>query len=86
MSWCDVFVLPSWDEAFGTVYSEAMTFGKPVIGCEGRIGEVIRNGFHGFLVKKRDDFSLYAALKQILCDGKLAAEMGKEAKILSERN
>jgi glycosyltransferase involved in cell wall biosynthesis len=86
MSWCDVFVLPSWDEAFGTVYSEAMTFGKPVIGCEGEgIGEVIRNGVHGFLVKKRDDLSLYAALNQILCDGNLAAEMGKEAKILSER-
>lgn len=86
MSWCDVFVMPSWDEAFGTVYSEAMTFGRPVIGCEGEgIGEVIRNGVHGFLVKRRDDLSLSAALKKILCDGDLAAAMGREAKILSER-
>lgn len=33
MSWCDVFALVSWGEASGTVYGEAMQFGKPAIAC-----------------------------------------------------
>lgn len=35
---CDIFVLPSWDEAFGVVYIEALSMGKSVIGCHGQGG------------------------------------------------
>src|SRR5690348_11405720 len=35
---CDIFVLPSWDEAFGVAYLEALSDGKPVVGCEGEGG------------------------------------------------
>lgn len=86
MSWCDVFVLPSWDEAYGTVYSEAMSFGKPIIACQGEgISEVIQDGVHGILVKRQDVASLSEALKRILSNEKLSVNLGKAARSLSER-
>lgn len=85
MSWCDVFVLPSWDEAFGTVNAEAMTFGKPIIGCAGEgISEVIEDGVHGFLVEKRDVESLTIAISRILTDMPLARRMGAQSMELSK--
>jgi teichuronic acid biosynthesis glycosyltransferase TuaC len=85
MSWCDVFVLPSWDEAFGTVNAEAMTFGKPIIGCVGEgISEVIEDGVHGFLVEKRDVESLTLAIARILTDMPLARRMGAQSMELSK--
>lgn len=86
MSWCDVFVLPSWDEAFGTVYSEAMTFAKPIIACQGEgISEVVQDGVHGILVKKQDITSLSEALRRILSNEKLSANLGRAARSLAER-
>lgn len=85
MSWCDVFVLPSWDEAFGTVNAEAMVFGKPIVGCAGEgISEVIEDGVHGFLVEKRDVESLARAVSKILTDGPTAGRMVAKVRQLSE--
>lgn len=85
MSWCDVFALPSWDEPCGTVYGEAMTFGKPVIACatEG-IAELITHGVHGLLVPPRDDAALAGALRRLVEDERLAAELGRRAQRLAE--
>ncbi len=86
MSWCDVFALPSWNEPFGTVYSEAMTFKKPIIACEGEgISEVLEDGVHGLLVKKQDVESLAKALKKVLNDNDLASRLGGAARLLVER-
>jgi len=85
MSWCDVFVLPSWDEAFGTVNAEAMTFGKPIIGCVGEgISEVIEDGVHGFLVEKQDVEALAQAISRILTEIPLARRMGAQSMELSK--
>lgn len=35
---CDIFLLPSWTEAFGVVYIEALSLGKPAVGCKGEGG------------------------------------------------
>src|SRR5262249_38319120 len=41
----DIFTLPSWQEAFGVVYLEAMALGRPVVGCRGQGAEdIIRDG------------------------------------------
>lgn len=67
LSWCDVFVLPSWLEAFGVVFAEAMAYGKPVIGVHGEgISDVIVHGENGLLVPPRDAQALAANLRHLL--------------------
>lgn len=86
MSWCDVFVLPSWGESFGTVYAEAMSFGKPIIACAGEgISEVVQDGVQGLLVKKQDVESLAKALKRLLENKDLALKLGREGRVLVEK-
>lgn len=69
MSWCDVFALPSWGEAGGTVYGEAMQFGTPIIACEGEgIGDIVRHDVHGVLVPARDANAVAEALRKLLVD------------------
>lgn len=76
---CDIFVLPSWDEAFGIVYIEALSLGKPVIGCEGAGGpEDLKSlGNCIELVKPRDVESLVAALERLINDPERRRQMGE---------
>ncbi|MGH7563459.1 MAG: glycosyltransferase [Gemmatimonadota bacterium] len=84
MSWCDIFALPSWGEADGTVYGEAMQFGKPIIACVGEgITEVVRDGVHGCLVPARDSSRLADALRSLLADASRRERMGAEARELA---
>lgn len=78
----DVFVLPSWYEALGCVYLEAMACGLPVIGCYGNgIDEVYTNGAQGYLVRNKDGEQLVNAMKNLL-DREQTAIMGKAARDL----
>lgn len=84
MSWCDVFALASWGEADGTVYGEAMQFGRPVIACaEEGISEVVRDGEHGRLVPARDDAALADALRWLLADPERRTRLGAMARDLA---
>lgn len=48
---CEVFCLPSSQESFGGVYTEAWSFGKPVIGCDiPAVRAVIEDERDGYLV------------------------------------
>jgi glycosyltransferase involved in cell wall biosynthesis len=59
----DIFCLPSFHEAFGLVYVEAMALGKPVIGCRKQGPEAfITDGVNGFLVEPRSS----EAVKDVL--------------------
>ncbi len=87
MSECDVFVLPSWNEAFGVAYVEAMAHGKPVIGCRGEgIEDFIEHGKTGMLVKPRDVDSLVEALDFVLSHPEEARAMGQRARRLVVEN
>lgn len=78
MELCDVFSMPSWGDAFGIVYLEAMARGRPVIGCR-RSGaqESVRDGVDGLLVEPKDVASLSDALQRLLLDPQLCQQMGE---------
>lgn len=64
---CDVFSLPSWSEAFGIVYLEAMAMGKPIIGCrEQGIEEIIDHNINGYLIDPKNQDDLTSILKYII--------------------
>ena len=76
----DIFVLPSWREAFGIVYLEAMACGKPVIGCLGQGAEdIIRHEQDGLLVRPLEVEHLAAALRRLLDNPGFAMHLGAQA-------
>jgi glycosyltransferase involved in cell wall biosynthesis len=49
---CDLLCLPSTQESFGGVFTEAWSLGKPVVGCDiPAVREVVDNGGNGYLVR-----------------------------------
>jgi glycosyltransferase involved in cell wall biosynthesis len=84
MSWCDVFALPSWGEAGGTVYGEAMQFGKPIVACKGEgITDIARDQVHGRLVSARSVPELVEALGWLLEDASRRQRLGEAARQLA---
>jgi glycosyltransferase involved in cell wall biosynthesis len=79
---CDIFVLPSWDEAFGVAYVEALYMGKPAVGCEGQGGpdDLRALGDCIALVKPRDVDSLAEAIRELLNQPERRARMGAEGR------
>lgn len=78
---CTVFVLPSRYEGLGCVYLEAMSVGKPVIGCRGQgIAEIIRHGSNGFLVGPDNERELTLALEMLLRDESRRRNLGAAAR------
>ncbi|MFI5411072.1 glycosyltransferase [Kaistia sp. UC242_56] len=82
---CDVFSLPSWAEAFGIVYLEAMARMRPTIGCTGNgAADIIEDYFDGFLVPPRSPEALSAILKKLLRDPVRCGEIGFKARQKAE--
>jgi glycosyltransferase involved in cell wall biosynthesis len=74
---CDVLCVPSLQESFGGVYTEAWVFGKPVIGCDiPAVSEVIENGVNGFLVDQRPD-QIADRICELLLSPGVARRMGE---------
>lgn len=81
MRHCTVFALPCRYEGLGCVYLEAMSSGKPVIGCRGQgIAEIIRQGANGFLVGPDNEKELTLALGMLLRDEGLRRRIGIAAR------
>src|SRR5215471_21461210 len=77
---CTVFALPSRHEGLGCVYLEAMSCGKPVVGCRGQgIAEVIRQGSNGYLVGPDNEKELTLVLGMLLRDETKRRNLGNAA-------
>jgi glycosyltransferase involved in cell wall biosynthesis len=78
----NVLVLPSiCFESFGLVVSEAMAFGRPVIGSNvGGISDLIEDGVNGFLVAPGKEQELAEKVCTIIGNRQLALNMGERGK------
>jgi glycosyltransferase involved in cell wall biosynthesis len=84
---CDVFVMASSADSFGTVYLEAWLYGKPVVGADaGGVPEVVSHGEDGLVVKFGRPSELADAVSTLLADAALRRDMGEKGrrKVLDE--
>ena len=78
MARAEVFAMPSWDEAFGLVYTEAMAQGTPVIACRGEGPEdFIKDGVSGYLAGARDAAAVAGIIRRVLDDPSSAVAVGE---------
>jgi glycosyltransferase involved in cell wall biosynthesis len=71
-------------EPWGLVVNEAMTSGLPVVSTDAvgaAAGGLIVDGRNGFVVPEQDTAALAAALRRLISDPRLAAELGAQARI-----
>ena len=81
MARAQLVALPSWDEAFGLVYTEAMAQGTPVVAGKGEGPEdFIEDGVSGYLAPVRDAEALAGIIATVLDDPVGAADVGEAGK------
>lgn len=91
-STCSAFVLAAQTvdgsrEGFPMVFYEAHSLGAPVISTYGFGSEyVIKNEWNGFLVPQNDHVALAGAIRKIVSDTTLRAEMSRHAREEAEKH
>lgn len=74
----DIFVFPTYNEAFGLVNLEAMEHKLPIVSTnEGGIPDVIKDGENGFICIKNNPFSLAECIEKLLLNKNLRYRMGE---------
>lgn len=73
---CDIFVMPSYFEAYGLVFIEALTYGLPCIGRNvNEMPYFIENGETGLLLGEDDAESLALMMEKLLHDEAIKANV-----------
>jgi glycosyltransferase involved in cell wall biosynthesis len=76
----DIFVLPSVEDGFGVVTTEALAAGLPAIVSENcGSADAVRDGVNGFVVPARDASALRDRIERLLADDELRLRMGAAA-------
>lgn len=82
---CDLFVLPTHQEALGQSYIEAMAAGLPVIGTNvDGVPELIEDDVNGLLVPSRNLDALRAAIVQLIDNPSLRTRLGNAGRRMTE--
>ncbi|KMQ51869.1 glycosyl transferase family 1 [Chitinispirillum alkaliphilum] len=77
---CLFLCVPSREETFGIVFTEAMSYGKPVLSLDiPPINEIVENGKSGILTPVNDKESLKRALLRLISDSRLRDRLGQNA-------
>ena len=75
----DVFVFPTYNEAFPLVLLEAMQHHLPIVSTrEGGIPDILKEGENGLFCNKKDAESLARVLERLLDDEDLRRQMGEQ--------
>jgi len=83
----DAFVMPTYGDAFGIVFIEAMASGLPVIASKlTQTAEIVREGETGFLVNPGDRQELAHKLQLLIGNHSLGRQMGKRARQIVEES
>ncbi|MFM0053492.1 glycosyltransferase family 4 protein [Caballeronia grimmiae] len=82
---CDLFVLPTHQEALGQSYIEAMAAGLPVIGTDvDGVPELIKHDVNGLLVPPKNPDALRAAIVQLIDNPELRIRLGEAGRRITE--
>ncbi|HEV2135373.1 MAG TPA: glycosyltransferase [Terracidiphilus sp.] len=82
----DAFFLPSRTETLGLVLLEAMAAGCPVVTpLAGGTSDVVQDGVTGFLYDPTSPTGAVDAVRKLLFDAEIRAEMGERARADAER-
>ncbi|MEA5480331.1 glycosyltransferase family 4 protein [Pseudanabaena galeata UHCC 0370] len=83
----DAFVMPTYGDAFGIVFIEAMASGLPVIASKlTQTTEIVTDGETGFLVTPGNRQDLAHKLQLLIDDPSLGRQMGKRAREVVEES
>jgi glycosyltransferase involved in cell wall biosynthesis len=78
----DVFVLPSYEEPYGTVYGEALAAGLPVVGWRaGNLPNLAVDGREGIVLEPGDLAGLASALERVALDDEYRERLSAGARI-----
>lgn len=77
----DVFILPTLEDTWGVVVSEAMAFGKPVL-CSKYAGakELVRDGINGFVFDPYNAAELAGYMERFIRQPELIARFGQRSR------
>lgn len=82
----DIFCMPSWEEALGIVYLEAMALEKPIVAARvAAVPEVVRDGVTGLLAPARNPVELANVLGKMISMGRSTVKMGKKGREVVEK-
>jgi glycosyltransferase involved in cell wall biosynthesis len=77
----DVFIYPTYEDAFPLVLLEAQSFSLPIVATnEGAIPEIIDDGINGFIVEKRNPHILAEKIEILINNERLRNQFGDEGR------
>jgi len=83
----DIFLYPSFTDSLGFGILEAMSFGIPVVSCDGQSRkELIQNSKTGFVISKEKKIEISQQFLKNLSDYKLIDELEKTTTLLIRSN
>lgn len=77
----DIFIHPSYNEAFSLSLIEATMLGKPIIACDvGGNSEIVHDGSNGILVSVKNVVALKDAMEKLVMDSDKREKYGKASR------